>query len=69
MIISWIHYSIFVGIGEDTVGKVASTRKPLGTKMNWYQYQRLQTIYDYMLHLESLHPDIVKDCMENFRTF
>ena len=28
--------------------------------MNWNQYQRLQTIYDYMFQMEFKHPDIVK---------
>ena len=28
--------------------------------MNWDRYHRLETIYDYLLQMEALHPDLAK---------
>ena len=32
----------------------------LEIKMNWKRYHRLESIYDYLLQMEALHPDLVK---------
>ena len=48
------------GIGEEFGSNNAHLSGKPRNLMNWNQYQRLQTIYDYMLDLESLHPEMVK---------
>ena len=57
--ILFIIFSV-LGIGNGLVTNVTNTINIPFNNMNWDRYQRLETIYNFMLEMESLHPNIVQ---------
>ena len=55
----WFFHLVLAGIDGSLKNATIPSNPPINA-MNWNKYQRLKVIYDYMLHMELSHPDIVQ---------
>ena len=60
----FIYYNSLANLGLERPKRLVATAtptiNPTINNMNWDRYQRLETIYNYISKMESLHPDIVQ---------
>ena len=52
-------YLVLAGVDGSLNNATIPSNRPINA-MNWNKYQRLKVIYDYLLHMELSHPDIVQ---------